>query len=97
MDKWCLNLSQAAVDEQLDTVHIAAVIRGQKQDGFRDLIGSAGAAQGYAADGALHKLVDLLLRHSQRSVVARSWHDPGANRVHSYLAVFQVHTPGASK
>jgi len=47
-----------------------------------DLIGSAGTAKGYAADRALHVFIDLILRHSERGVVARRWDNAGANCIH---------------
>lgn len=92
-----LDLSQATIDEQLDTVHVAAVVGGQKQDGLRDLIGRAGTAQGYVANRALYELIDLLLRHLHPGIVARRWDNARTNGIHPYLALFQVHGPGARK
>ncbi len=98
-DRSCfeLYLSQATIDKQLNAIHIAAVIGGQKRDGLRDLIGGAGPPQRYTADLVLHVLIDLFLRHSERSVIARGRDKAGANCIDPYVALFQVHAPGARK
>src|SRR5580658_10095831 len=92
-----LYLSQAAIDEQLDTGYIAAVVGGQKQDGLRDFIRGAGTAQGNIAKRALYIPIDVVPRHPKRSVVSRRRDDPRTDCVDPDLALLQIYGPGARK
>src|SRR5579862_6107561 len=90
-----LYLGQATIDEQLDAGYVAAVVGGQEQDGLRDFIGGAGAAEGNIANRALYELIDLFFGHSERGVVARRWDDAGTDCIHPDVALPEVDGPGA--
>jgi hypothetical protein len=85
------------MDRQLDAGYVAAVVGDQEQDGLRDLIRSAGTAQGNIADRTLYKLIDLFLRHSERGVVTRRRDDARTHCIHPDLALPEVDGPGARK
>jgi len=55
-----LNLRHAAVDEQLDAVDVAAVIRREEHDRISDLIGCACATQRCGTSDLRLELLDLL-------------------------------------
>src|SRR5580658_4693319 len=92
-----LYLSQAAIDEQLDASYVAAVVGGQEQDGLRDFIRGARTAQGNIDKRALYILIDFLLRHPKRSVVARRRDDARTDCIDSDLSLLKIYGPGARK
>jgi len=57
-----LNLGQAAIDEQLDAGNVAAVVRGEKHGGIRDLVRRAHPAHRHGGHDVRLELVELLPR-----------------------------------
>ena len=96
-DKTQLNLGQTAIDEQFDSVHVAAVFGSQKENRFGNLIRGTRAVHRYVGDGALYILVHLFVRHAKRGVVARCGNDTGANRIYRDFAISQISTSFARR
>src|SRR6266487_6647187 len=78
-------------------MYVAAVVRRQEQDCCRDLVRGTRTAQWYVDDGAFHKLIDLLLSHTETGIVAWCWDNAWTNRIHPYLALLQIYGPGTRK
>jgi hypothetical protein len=85
-----LDLCQTAVDEQLNTGHVTAVVGREEKNSFRYFVCSAGPAQRDVDGGSLHELIDLFVRHPQADVVTRRGNDAGTDRVDSNLAILQI-------
>jgi len=89
-----LNLGQAAIDEQLDAGNVAAVVRGEKHGGIRDLVRRAHPAHRHGGHDVRLELVELLPR-PPGDVDPRRFNRARANGVHADLVVPQVHRPTA--
>src|SRR5262249_53753049 len=90
----CLDLGQAAIDEQLDAGDVAAVVTGEEHCGFRHLVRRAHPAHRHGGHDVRLELVELLPR-PPGDVDPRRFNRAGANGVHADLVVPQVHGPTA--
>src|SRR5262245_18433116 len=82
----CLDLGQAAIDEQLDPCYVAAVVRGEEHGGIRDLVRRAHPAHRHGGHDVRLELVELLRRPSG-DVDPRRFNRARANGVHADLVV----------
>src|SRR3954471_11749234 len=75
------DLREAAVDEELDAGHVAALVRSEERDDLGDLVGGARAAGGDLRQHALDEFVHLLLVELESDRVSGRGDDAGADRV----------------
>src|SRR3954466_11114850 len=89
------DLREAAVDEELDAGHVAALVRSEERDDLGDLVGGARAAGGDLRQHALDEFVHLLLVELESDRVSGRGDDAGADRVDADAPRAQVVGPAA--
>src|SRR5260370_35480660 len=87
-----LYLCQAAIHKQLRSRDVATVVRGQEDDGLRDLLGSAAPAERHGAGNHLRALLSDL-RRSQQLIQSGSVDGARPHRIDPNSAILQVRGP----
>src|SRR3954451_9022881 len=90
-------LGETAVNGEVDTVDVTAVLRPEEQDGLGNFIGGTGATGGYGIAGRFDILVHGLPGHAEAGVVAGGGHDSGADGIDPDATSLEVDGPGAGE